>query len=75
MLTPCLARPKESPRCENLAPGADCRGEDAERASAASVALNLRSHHPALIDAGFAELETPITWWDSRILRFRFPPQ
>jgi len=22
-------------------------------------ALNLRSHHPALIDAGFAELETP----------------
>ena len=29
-----------------------------------TCALNLRSHHPALIDAGFAELETPIPWWD-----------
>jgi hypothetical protein len=25
-----------------------------------TCALNLRSHHPALIDAGFAELQTPI---------------
>jgi transposase len=40
-----------------------------------TCALNLRSHHPALIDAGFAELETPIPWWDNRTLRYRFPPR
>jgi transposase len=40
-----------------------------------TCALNLRSHHPALIEAGFAELETPIPWWDGRTLRFRFPPR
>jgi transposase len=40
-----------------------------------TCALNLRSHHPALIDAGFAELETPIPWWDGRTLKFRFPPR
>ena len=37
--------------------------------------LNLRSHHPALIDAGFADLQTPIPWWGGRTLRFRFPPR
>jgi len=40
-----------------------------------TCALNLRSHHPVLIDAGFADLQTPIPWWDSRTLRFRFPPR
>ena len=40
-----------------------------------TCALNLRSHHPALIDAGFAELQTPIPWRDGRTLRFRFPPR
>ena len=40
-----------------------------------TCALSLRSHHPALIDAGFAELQTPIPWWDGRTLRFRFPPR
>jgi hypothetical protein len=40
-----------------------------------TCALNLRSHHPILIDAGFAELQTPIPWWDGRTLRFRFPPR
>ena len=40
-----------------------------------TCALNLRSHHPALIDAGFAGLEVPIPWWDGRTLRFRFPPR
>jgi hypothetical protein len=40
-----------------------------------TCALNLRSHHPVLIDAGFAELETPIPWWDGRTLKFRFPPR
>src|SRR5947207_2988768 len=38
-----------------------------------TCALNLRSHHPVLIDAGFADLEIPIPWWDGRTLRFRFP--
>src|SRR5262249_24283197 len=37
--------------------------------------LNLRSHPPALIDAGFADLEVPIPWWHQRPLRFRFPPR
>jgi hypothetical protein len=37
-----------------------------------TCALNLRSHYPALIDAGFADLETPIPWWNGRPLRFRF---
>ena len=41
----------------------------------ATCALNLRRHHPVLIDAGFADLETPIPWWGGRILRFRFPPR
>jgi len=40
-----------------------------------TCALNLRSHHPALIDAGFPKLETPIPWWDGRTLKFRFPPR
>jgi transposase len=40
-----------------------------------TCALNLRSHHPILIDAGFADLETPIPWWDGRTLKFRFPPR
>jgi hypothetical protein len=40
-----------------------------------TCALNLRSHHPALIDAGFAELQVPIPWWNGRTLRFRFPPR
>jgi hypothetical protein len=37
--------------------------------------LNLRSHHPVLIDAGFADLTVPIPWWNQRTLRFRFPPR
>ena len=40
-----------------------------------TCALNLRSHHPALIDAGFADIEAPIPWWEDRTLRFRFPPR
>ncbi|HXL17855.1 MAG TPA: hypothetical protein VN961_10080, partial [Streptosporangiaceae bacterium] len=33
---------------------------------AVTCALNLRSHHPVLIDAGIADLEVPIPWWDGR---------
>lgn len=40
-----------------------------------TCALNLRSYHPVLIDAGFGELEIPIPWWDNRTLRFTFPPR
>jgi hypothetical protein len=40
-----------------------------------TCALKLRSHHPVLIDAGFADLEIPIPWWDNRTLRFTFPPR
>jgi len=44
-------------------------------ATGVTCALNLRSHHPVLIDAGFADLQAPIPWWDGRTLRFRFPPR
>ncbi|MGH3096704.1 MAG: hypothetical protein ACRDMV_11985 [Streptosporangiales bacterium] len=44
-------------------------------ADTVTCALNLRSHHPVLIDAGFADLDTPIPWWGGRTLRFRFPPR
>ena len=40
-----------------------------------TCALNPRRHHPALIDAGFAERQAPIPWWGGRTLRFRFPPR
>jgi hypothetical protein len=42
---------------------------------AVTADLSLRSHHPVLIDAGFADLQLPIPWWDGRPLRFRFPPR
>jgi hypothetical protein len=37
--------------------------------------LNLRSHHPILIDAGYANLDIFIPWWNDRTLRFRFRPR
>lgn len=40
-----------------------------------TCALNLRSHHPILIDAGYADLTIPIPWWNGRTLTFRFPPR
>lgn len=40
-----------------------------------TCALNLRSHHPQLIDAGYADLKTPIPWWNNRSLQFTFPPR
>jgi len=42
---------------------------------AITVDLNLRTYHPILIDAGFADLDRPIPWWNNRRLRFRFPPR
>ena len=40
-----------------------------------TCALRLRSHHPQLIDAGYADTKTPIPWWDNRTLQFTFPPR
>jgi hypothetical protein len=40
-----------------------------------TVDLNLRTYHPVLIDAGFADLDLPIPWLGNRRLRFRFPPR
>lgn len=35
--------------------------------------LRVRTYHPVLIDAGFADQATAIPWLDGRKLRFRFP--
>jgi transposase len=43
--------------------------------TAVTCNLNLRSHHPRLIDAGLADLNIPIPWWNGRTLRFRLPPR
>jgi transposase len=40
-----------------------------------TVDLNVRTYHPVLIAAGFADTPTPIPWLDGRELRFRFPPR
>jgi hypothetical protein len=40
-----------------------------------NVQLNIRTYTPVLIDAGYAELDAPIPWWDRRTLRFSFPPR
>jgi len=69
------------PRYENATPDRiwrhflDATGTLHITSSTVTCALNLRSHHPVLIDAGFADLEVPIPWWDGRTLRFRFPPR
>jgi len=69
------------PRYENATPDRiwrhflDATGTLHIDSTSVTCALNLRSHHPVLIDAGFADLEVPIPWWDSRTLRFRFPPR
>jgi hypothetical protein len=69
------------PRYENATPDRiwrhflDATGTLHITPSGVTCALNLRSHHPLLIDAGYADLEVPIPWWDGRTLRFRFPPR
>jgi hypothetical protein len=40
-----------------------------------AVEFNVRTYSPVLIDAGYAELDTPIPWWEGRTLRFSFPPR
>jgi hypothetical protein len=69
------------PRYENATPDKiwrhflDATGTLHITSDAVTCALNLRSHHPVLIDAGFADLKAPIPWWNGRTLRFRFPPR
>jgi hypothetical protein len=69
------------PRYENATPDRiwrhvlDATGTLHITPAGVTCALNLRSHHPLLIDAGFADLEVSIPWWDNRTLRFRFPPR
>jgi len=38
-----------------------------------TCALNLRSHHPAFINAGVAELQRPISSWGGGILHYDLP--
>jgi len=72
---------RKLPRYENATPDTvwrhflDATGTLHITADAVTCALNLRSHHPVLIDAGFADLDVPIPWWNDRPLRFRFPPR
>jgi transposase len=40
-----------------------------------TVDLAVRTYHPVLIDAGFADQTITVPWWDGRTLRFRFPPR
>jgi hypothetical protein len=40
-----------------------------------TIELNIRTYHPVLIAAGFADTPTPIPWLNDRELRFRFPPR
>lgn len=42
---------------------------------ALTIDLNVRTYHPVLIAAGFADTPTPIPWLNGRELRFRFPPR
>ena len=42
---------------------------------ALTVDLNVRTYHPVLIAAGFADTPTLIPWLNGRELRFRFPPR
>jgi transposase len=72
---------RKLPRYENATPDRiwrhflDATGTLHITPGGVTCALNLRSHHPVLIDAGFADLQVPIPWWDGRTLRFRFPPR
>jgi transposase len=40
-----------------------------------TVALTTKTYTPVLLEAGLAELEVAVPWWDDRRLRFSFPPR
>jgi hypothetical protein len=72
---------RDLPRYEHATPDRiwrhflDATGTLHITATGITCALNLRSHHPVLIDAGYADLTVPIPWWNERTLSFRFPPR
>jgi transposase len=72
---------RDLPRYEHATPDRiwrhflDATGTLHITATGITCALNLRSHHPVLIDAGYADLTVPIPWWNQRTLSFRFPPR
>ena len=72
---------RQLPRYEHATPDRiwrhflDATGTLHITATGITCALNLRSHHPVLIDAGYADLTVPIPWWNERTLSFRFPPR
>ena len=39
---------------------------------AVDVRFGKRAHNPFLLDAGFAETDTPVPWWDGRRLKLAF---
>lgn len=53
----------------------DATGTIHTNQDALTVDLNVRTHHPVLIQAGFADEATPIPWLNGRKLHFRFPPR
>ncbi len=59
------------PGAGELAEQLDATGTLHITAAAVACALNLRSHNSVLIDAGFADLEVPIPWWDGAGLAHR----
>ena len=53
----------------------DATGTLCITADTVTCALNLRSHHPVLIDAGFADLRVPIPWWGGASCASGSPPR
>jgi transposase len=53
----------------------DATGTVHSTPDALTIDLNVRTYHPVLIHAGFADTPTPIPWLNNRELRFRFPPR
>ena len=60
---------------QTLAHFLDATGTIHTTPDALTVELNIRTYHPVLIAAGFADTPTPIPWLNDRELRFRFPPR
>jgi transposase len=72
---------RKLPRYENATPDKlwrhflDATGTIHTTNDALTLELNIRTYHPVLIAAGFADQPTPIPWLNDRELRFRFPPR
>jgi hypothetical protein len=72
---------RDLPRYENATPDRiwrhflDATGTLHVTDAGVTCSLNLRTHHPVLIDGGFADLDVAVPWWGGRTLRFRFPPR